>query len=129
MKKLIIKSSEKFPKVILNPNKNIYEISGRSIPEDVMKSYEPVVKWIDENVGKIKNKMELDFKLDYLNSNSTKMIFDILTMLDKFYQAGIKISINWFYEDDDEDIKDEGELFSSLFKLPFKLIPIDTDEE
>lgn len=125
MKKLIIKSSEKFPKVILNPNKNIYEISGRSIPEDVMKSYEPVVKWIDENVGKIKNKMELDFKLDYLNSNSTKMIFDILTMLDKFYQAGIKISINWFHEEDDDDIKNEGELFASLFKLPFKIIPID----
>lgn len=129
MKKLIIKSSEKFPKIILNPDKNIYEISGHSIPEDVIKAYEPVIKWINENVGKIKNKMVLNFKLDYLNSNSTKMIFDILTMLDKFYQSGIKISINWFYEDDDEDIKDEGELFASLFKLPFKLIPIDTEEE
>lgn len=128
MKKLIIKSSDKFPKVVLNPDKNIYEISGHSIPEDVIKSYEPVVKWIDENVGKIKNKIELNFKLDYLNSNSTKMIFDILSKLDNFYQAGIKISINWFYDDDDEDIKDEGELFASLFKLPFKLIPIDSED-
>ncbi len=129
MKKLIIKSSEKFPKVVLNPLKNIYEISGHSIPEDVIKSYEPVVKWIDENVEKIKKKIEFNFKLDYINSNSTKMIFDILSKLNNSYQAGIDISINWFYEDDDEDIRDEGELFASLFKLPFKLISIDIEEE
>ena len=67
MKKLIIKSSDKFPKVVLNPDKNIYEISGHSIPEDVIKSYEPVVKWIDENVGKIKNKntVSANYSLSY----------------------------------------------------------------
>lgn len=128
MDKLFIESSYRFPKVNFDPEKNIYEISGHSLPENANKTYEIVLEWIDDNIGKIKNKIELNFKLDYINSISAKMIIVILKKLEKFYQSGTNISINWLYDNDDYDIKEEGELYSTCTKLPFKLISIDEED-
>jgi len=46
MEPLIIEATPKTPKVVFDPNENLYEISGRSLPENVVKTYDPVIKWI-----------------------------------------------------------------------------------
>ena len=129
MEKLIVESSYKYPKIIFDPENNIFEISGHSVPENARITYEPVLKWINENLEEFNNKFELNLKIDYLNSSSIRMFITILRRLEEFYQSGKNISVNWFYEKDDDDIEEEGKLFSTFTKLPFKLIPYEDEDE
>ena len=126
---LIIDKSTKTPQVIFDPANNFFEISGRSLPENVVKTYEPVLQWIDQNVGKLKNGVVFNFRVDYLNSASAKMVSLILTKLEEFYKSGIGIEIKWYYNLDDDDIQSEGEIYAKLKKIPIKLIGVEDEDE
>jgi len=129
MDKLIIEPTPKTPYVVFDPEEHKFEISGRSLPENVIKTFDPVLKWIDNNFGDLNTEINFDFKVDYLNSASAKMISLILTKLEDFYKDGQKITVNWFYNTDDDDILSEGKLLASLKKVPIKLIAIEEDDE
>jgi hypothetical protein len=124
---LIIDKTSKTPQFVLDPDSDTYEISGRSLPENVVKAYEPVLQWIDENIGKIGKDIVFKFKIDYLNSASAKMVSLILSKLEEFYKSGVSIEVNWYYYEDDDDIQSEGEIYAKLKKIPIKLICIDED--
>lgn len=126
---LIIERTAKTPQIILDPTSNIYEISGRSLPENVVKTYEPVLQWIDKNLGKVQDGIVFTFRVDYLNSASAKMVSLILTKLEEFYKSGISIEVKWFYNYDDDDIQSEGEIYAKLKKLPITLIGVEDNEE
>ncbi len=124
---LIIEKTTKTPRIILDPDKNLFEISGRSLPENVVKTYEPVLQWIDQNLGKVQSPVEFTFRVDYLNSASAKMISLILSKLEEFYKSGISIEVKWYYNLDDDDIQNEGEIYAKLKKIPIKLIGLNDD--
>lgn len=126
---LIIDKTSKTPGIIFDPGNNRFEISGRSLPENVVKTYEPVLHWIDNNIGKISGDIEFIFKVDYLNSASAKMISLILSKLEEFYKSGIPIEVKWYYNTDDDDIQSEGEIYSKLKKIPIKLIGVDDNDD
>ncbi|HON18344.1 MAG TPA: DUF1987 domain-containing protein [Salinivirgaceae bacterium] len=130
MEALIIEATPKTPRVVFDPSENFFEISGRSLPENVVKTYAPVIKWIEKNVGDLRNQsITFNFKMDYLNSASAKMISLILTKLEEFYKSGINIEVHWYYNTDDDDIQSEGEIYAMLKKVPIKLIGIKDDLE
>lgn len=129
MEPLIIESTPKTPKVVFDPGENHYEISGRSLPENVVKTYDPVLKWIERNLADTKNEIKMKFKMDYLNSASAKMISLILTKLEEFYSSGLKINVLWYYNSDDDDIQSEGEIYQMLKKVPIKLVAVDDDDD
>lgn len=126
---LIIEKTSKTPEIIFDPSNNLYEISGRSLPENVVKTYEPVLQWIDKNLGKIQEGVVFTFKVDYLNSASAKMISLILTKLEEYYKSGISIEVKWYYNFDDDDIQSEGEIYAKLKKIPITLIGVDDDDD
>ncbi len=129
MEPLIIEATAKTPRVVFDPNEHLYEISGRSLPENVVKTYDPVIKWIERNLVEVKGEIVFNFKMDYLNSASAKMISMILTKLEELYASGIKVNVKWFYNTDDDDIQSEGEIYQMLKKVPIKLIAVEEDEE
>jgi hypothetical protein len=67
--------------------------------------------------------------MDYLNSASAKMISLILTKLEEFYASGIKVTVLWFYNTDDDDIQSEGEIYQMLKKVPIKLVGIEEEDD
>ena len=48
METIKILGTDDTPNVILDANNEIFEISGRSLPEDVSAFYEPILSWLDE---------------------------------------------------------------------------------
>lgn len=123
METLFIKSTQKSPCVVFNPEDNHYEISGRSLPENVFDTYKPVLEWIDRNIADIKDRpIVLNIRLDYINTASLKMIGMVVSRFDMFYKSGGDSEIHWYYADDDDDMKSEGELFAKLTSMPIKLI-------
>lgn len=139
MKALIIEPVEFTPKVVFDPENNYFEISGKSRPEDVSGFYEPVLNWLSNYMKEVLDNSEkvftedrpmiFNFKFEYFNSASSKMIFDILKKIRFFNNEGLPIRINWYYFEDDEDIMDSGEELSKLVKLPFNFIETEYDDE
>ena len=48
MEVIKIKGTDDTPTVILDKENGIFEISGRSLPEDVTTFYEPILSWLDD---------------------------------------------------------------------------------
>jgi hypothetical protein len=115
MEILNIEGSDDTPKVRLDKNANIFEISGRSLPEDSVSFYNPVMDWI-KAYGKAPNpSTEFAFKLDYFNTSSSKMILDLLKLLNEIKG----VSILWYCLKDDEEVREAGEEFSEQVDIPF----------
>ena len=134
MKKLNIAATEKSPKIIFDPENNIYEMEGNSRPENVRDFYYPIIdtlKHFFENIVE-KNQIEkfnekvfkFNFKLDYFNSSSAKFISDILVIIKKYCDKGFNIKIYWYFEDGDDDMKEVGEDFSDMISFPFNYIMV-----
>jgi hypothetical protein len=111
-----LEGTEDTPKIILDKTNGIFEISGRSLPEDTAEFYKPIIEWIMD-YGKNPNPAtNFTFKLEYFNTASSKLILDILSKLENITGT----SIEWYYHEDDEDMEEAGTEFSELVELPFE---------
>ncbi len=123
MEALDIRATNDTPKVLLDPENEIFEISGRSLPEDVVSFYQPVIEWLEDYKYTANDFTEFVFKYIYFNTATSKLIQDILIKLEEIQESGKKVQVIWYYEEDDEDILDLGEEFSENVDVPFEIIP------
>jgi hypothetical protein len=124
MRNLIIEPTSKTPKIILNADVNVFEISGRSIPEDSVGFYRKVIDWIDDYAKNPNPKTNFKFQLEYFNTSSSKCLLDVFRRLEKMYKSGNQVEITWCYDADDEDMKETGEDYKALLEVPFNLVSI-----
>lgn len=121
MANLLIKPTEDTPTIEFNVENNKFEISGRSLPEDAMGFYQPVLKWLDEYYsGGPLAETVFNIKLEYFNTASSKLVLDIFMKLEEYHSQGHKTKVNWYYFEDDEDMQEAGEEFSELVEVPFE---------
>ncbi|HYG40658.1 MAG TPA: DUF1987 domain-containing protein [Cytophagales bacterium] len=116
MEILNLEGAEDTPKIILDKNNGIFEISGRSLPEDSAEFYRPILEWLGKYGASPNPKTSFVFKLEYFNTASSKLILDILSKLEDI--PGM--SVMWYYNEDDEDMQEAGEEFSELVEIPFE---------
>lgn len=119
---LDIQGTNDTPKVILDQDNDIFEISGRSLPEDVVSFYRPVLDWLEEYKSHPNEKTEFIFRFTYFNTATSKLIQDIIIKLESIFEAGHNVQIMWFYEEEDEDMQDVGEEFQEGCDVPFELV-------
>jgi hypothetical protein len=120
MEKLLINKTSKSPFISLD--KGSFQFSGRSIPEDAKKIFKPVIDWLKEYKPGDSNLTTINFCFDYLDTSSSKCVFDILKVLDEIYNGGHDLVINWYYEEGDDDMLDLGIHLKSFIKAPFNFI-------
>ncbi|MDX9770989.1 MAG: DUF1987 domain-containing protein [Tenuifilaceae bacterium] len=122
MNNLFIKGTSKTPEIEFTPG-NI-KISGRSIPEDSLSFYQPVIKWIEEYITLPELSTKVSISIEYINSGSNRFLYNIIKLVEDCYSKGNDVSISWYYEEDDDTIKNLGQDFKALFKVPINLIVI-----
>lgn len=121
LEKLEIKRKGKvFPQVILNSEKGIFEILGRSLPENATNFYDKIIDWLVEYSENPNEETVFNFKLDYYNSSSARKITDIFIVLSKIKN----IKIKWYYTKEDEVMRENGEDFSSIVAIPIDFIEL-----
>ncbi len=114
-----LEGTEDTPKIILDRNNGIFEISGRSLPEDSAEFYHPILEWLQEYATNPNPETVFIFKLEYFNTASSKLILDILSRLESISNT----TILWYYHEDDEDMEEAGNEFSELVEVPFEFKP------
>ena len=124
MESISIEGTTKTPTVKLNPESGVVEIKGRSIPENSIEFYRPIIEWLDEYAKNPNKKTTVNVQLEYFNTSSSKCILDIFKKLESLKKARNEVVINWYYEEDDEDMLESGEDYESIIRVPFKMIEI-----
>ena len=119
-----IEGTPKTPTISLNSDTGTIEIKGRSIPENSIEFYKPIVDWLDEYAKGPKEKTVVSIQLEYFNTSSSKCILDVFKKLEGIKKGKNDVVINWYYEEDDEDMLEAGEDYESIIKIPFKMIEI-----
>ena len=118
-----IQGTDDTPTVTLDKENNIFEISGRSLPEDVVVFYKPILEWLDEYKNDPLDKTVFNFKLEYFNTASSKLLLDVLLKLEDINNDGHDVLVKWHYPDDDEDMEEAGEEYSDIVDVPFEQVP------
>lgn len=123
-KPLKIHSKRFMPEVILNQEKGIFTIRGKSIPEDSNSFYSPIFKWFDQYFENPNKETILFLQLEYYNSSSARSIANLIKIFDDKYNSGYNVKVIWSYNPDDEAMKESGEDFSLLFSVPIEITPL-----
>jgi hypothetical protein len=122
MEVINIKGTDDTPNVILDKENGKFEISGRSLPEDVNMFFEPIMDWIDEFAEDPLANTVFNFKLEYFNTASSKVILDILLKLEEIVEDGKEVLIKWHYHEDEEDMLEAGEEYADIVSIPFEYV-------
>jgi hypothetical protein len=118
---LINSKVKKTPQLILDENKGLIELKGSSIMEDTKAFYEPLMEWVYNYLNDPKD-TTVNIDLDYFNTSSAKTLLVFFKTLSKIQNSGYRLTLNWYYAEDDEDIRDSGHNFSLMAKIPFVFI-------
>jgi hypothetical protein len=124
MELISIEGTPKTPTITMNPETGVIEIKGRSIPENSIEFYKPIVDWLEEYSKGPTSKTIVNVQLEYFNTSSSKCILDVFKKLEVLKKNQNDVVINWYYEEDDEDMLEAGEDYESIIKVPFKMIQI-----
>lgn len=129
MDPLHIEATDKTPQVYFDAESGRFEIIGKSIPQEAESFYAPVLDWMEEYVATQPNKTKVIFKLDYFNISSSKRILFMLYKLNDLVDNGKDVSVTWHYADSDEDMKEVGEDFAFMVRVPFEFIRYQSKKE
>jgi len=122
MKPLHIKATDDSPEIVLNREESRFEISGKSLPEDVSSFFKPVMTWLEDYQKNPLDETHVSVRLSYFNTASSKLLLDIFLILEEIREAGKNVEINWYYPYYDEEMKDAGEEYSEMVDLKFNII-------
>lgn len=125
METITIEGTPKTPTINFDMEKGLLEIKGRSIPENSIEFYKPLVDWLEKYSSKPKSQTNVNIQLEYFNTSSSKCILDVFKKLEAIHKNGSQIVINWYYETDDEDMLEAGEDYQAIINVPFKMIEVE----
>jgi hypothetical protein len=122
MDAILIQGTPKTPDVSFDHSNGVLLLKGRSIPENSIEFYRPLVDWLENYSSCPQPKTVCDIQLEYFNTSSSKCLLDLFKKMEDMSKGGNEIIINWYYEEDDEDMLEAGEDYQSIINVPFKMI-------
>jgi len=121
MEKFVIQESLKnCPGIVYFIDNNTLEISGRSIPENPELIFKRLNEWITLHFEK-NNSLLVNILLEYINSGSSKYLYEVLKKLSDYGQSGKEVILKWLYEEDDEAMLELGEHYRDTAGIPLHI--------
>ena len=120
METLRIEATDDSPQVLLDQEDKQFEISGKSLPEDVLEFYQPVLDWLQKYRKKPNARTEFNLKMIYFNTASSKLIMDILMIFEEMAEEGHDVLIRWHSMAKDEDMQEAGKEYEEMLDVPFE---------
>ncbi len=116
MENLEITGSETTPLINFNKQRNQFNIEGKSLMEDADKFYKPLQEWLAEYCKSPNPKTELNIRLEYLNTATSRQFLDLFKTMEGIPDA----KIVWQFSDEDEDMEEMGQELAELVTVPFE---------
>ena len=136
LNELIIEQTPKTPQIDLNQLTGDLIFSGKSIPENAAKVYEPVLNWVTEYILKASPTTNLRLNLEYYNTASAIWLAKIIKVLIRINEPDYTLIVHLYFpiEDYDEmndfdDIKDAFLPFQILVTMPYLVLALSYMEQ
>jgi len=126
--KLYVRKAQDLPGVSFDKDLNVFEMTGRSFPANAGEFYQPLLLWLDAYKNSKPESMSFDFRIEYFNTASAKMLLDLFFKLEEILRAGTAVVIKWYYLDDDEDMLEAGEEFNDMVEIEFEFVEFTEDD-
>ena len=121
MEKIIIQEPLKnVPGIVFYPETKLLDLSGRSIPENPEMIFRRFDEWIADYF-ETNDTLTVSIFLEYINSGSSKYLYEILRNLTKYKMSGMAVRLIWKYEEDDEAMLDLGEHYRDSAGIPLEV--------
>lgn len=111
------------PDVILDKIQNKFYFGGRSLSENPVEFYSPILKWFDKYLETPNETSIIEFHFEYFNSSSARIIANMLGKFENLHKSGSKVEIHWHYKVNDKDMLESGQRFAEAFAVPFYYFP------
>jgi hypothetical protein len=114
----ILEGNQKTPFIELNRMTGSLIFSGKSVPENAAKVYEPVLKWVSDYAGKALPTTNLRFDLEYFNTSSILWLTKILRTLSRISEPDYVLMIHLYVpEDEFDEISEFDDINDILFPI------------
>jgi hypothetical protein len=120
METIIIKGTTRTPAIKFDTNGKL-EIKGRSIPENAVEFYRPLMESLGQYPANSASLLQADIKLEYFNTDSARCLLKVFRALEAIHSKGAQVVINWYYEKDDTDMQEAGADYKAIVNLTFNL--------
>jgi hypothetical protein len=108
------------PGIVYYPGPNKLEMIGRSIPENPELIFTRLDSWLTQHFEKSSG-LDIIFQLEYINSGSSKYLYEILKRLTAMSRSGKRIVMKWRYEEDDEAMLELGQHYRDTAGIPLEI--------
>jgi hypothetical protein len=127
IQRLIIEQTPNTPEVNLDHLTGELILSGRSIPENAGKLYEPVMNWVTEYILNARPTTNLRFDLEYFNTASSIWLAKILNVLVRIDKPDYIVILHLYFNieeyDEINEFEDINDAFSPITNIFYGAIP------
>ena len=111
------------PLVLVDEEKGYMKLEGRCFHENISAFFKEINDWMDEYLTTDFGLFTFDNAINYLNSSTTKLLYNMLLKMDKYATDDNKIVVNWITTEANEIMIECGEDFEEeMENLEFNLI-------
>ena len=122
MEALRIQATIKTPEILFDPSNQVFEIKGKSVPDDAEDFYMEALRWFDDYVANPNEETVLKIDLEYFNISSSKRLLFLLYKLNELKSKDKNVRVHWYYNEQDEDMFEVGQDYAFMVKVPFDFI-------
>ena len=97
-------------------------LEGNSILPDPRKFFKPVNDWLDEYLTGSPVNTVITLKFNHIDTASVQSIFDLLKKFKDHPEHASVLTVNWYFEFDDPELLEVGEIMEGRLKLNFNYI-------
>ena len=113
MSQILIKATDKTPKIEGDIQNGTLRITGKSLPENPRDFYKPFSDWLIKFYETPANDVKVVLDIEYFNTSTSNLLVELLKQLSKMNETK-NVKVIWRYEEDDLDMEDVGNDFKIM---------------
>lgn len=125
MEKIDIKETSKTPSVNFDPERGLFEMRGKSIPENSNSFYGPLLQYVEKYGSRPAERTVLSVRFEFFNTSSSNRIHALFKRFERIYLSDSDVLIRWYCENGDDNMRDAGRDFKAILQVPFEIVEVD----
>jgi len=114
--RLELPKTEATPYVLLDGEMGYMTFKGECYSENTIDFFRNITVWLTDFLASNFTELNFDCELEYFNSSSSKLLYNILMAMEESAAKGKKININWYVDQDNDVLIEHGEDFEEELK-------------
>lgn len=112
---LIVEKTSKTPRIELKYSSGEVSLTGRSLPENAARTYEPVMNWVANYVIQPQPVTNLRLNIEYFNTSSSLWISKIVKTLTRINNPDYRLMVHIYIPlEEYDDMKRSGDIRESF---------------